>query len=444
MMEAQLTYRQYAWKQFKKNKPALISFYVFLILVLVAVLSPFLANNQPLYMKYEGESFYPVFATILNESATETVVNKETGDTIHFRYKDIDWRREDLEKVVWPIIAYSPGFQDKFNRDYAHPNLKQRFLNQKGEIVDLENKLRHYLGTDKLGRDIASGLIHGTRISLLVGLVSMGIAVLIGLLLGAAAGLYGDHSIRLTRGQFWFGWIGVFLGYFYGFYVRTQSITEAFQESAIIGSLQVLFGVLIWVFFVFGFSQLGKLLSFGSFLGKKVSLPLDSYVNRLIEILNSLPILILIISISSIASGGSLWLLMIIIGVTGWTGVARLIRAEMLRVKSLEYIQAATVLGFPSWRIIIKHAIPNGLAPIFVAFAFGVASAILTESALSFLGIGVPADIVTWGSLLSLGRSEFEAWWLVIYPGLAIFITITVFNLLGEGLRDALDPKYRK
>ena len=113
-------------------------------------------------------------------------------------------------------------------------------------------------------------------------------------------------------------------------------------------------------------------------------------------------------------------------------------------IRDREYIQAATVLGFPSWRIIIKHAIPNGLAPIFVAFAFGVASAILTESALSFLGIGVPADIVTWGSLLSLGRAEFEAWWLVIYPGLAIFITITVFNLLGEGLRDALDPKYRK
>ncbi len=443
-MENQLTYRQYAWKQFKKNKPALISFYVFLILISVAILSPFLANNKPLYMKYKGESFYPVFATLFDKSATEKIVNKSTGDTIQFRYNNIDWRRENLENVVWPMIAYSPDFQDKYNRDYAHPNLKQRFLSQKGEMVDLDNKLRHYLGTDKLGRDIASGLIHGTRISLLVGLVSMGIAVFIGLFLGATAGLYGDNSILLTRGQFWLGWTGVFLGYFYGFYIRSQNITKAFEESVLNGTLQVVFGFSIWALIVFAFSQLGKFLSFGAFLKKKVNLPLDSYVNRLIEILNSLPILILIISISSLVSGGNLWLLMIIIGATGWTGVARLIRAEMLRIKRLEYIQAATVLGFPSWRIILKHAIPNGLAPVFVAFAFGVASAILTESALSFLGIGVPADIVTWGSLLSLGRAEFEAWWLVIYPGLAIFITITVFNLLGEGLRDALDPKYRK
>ena len=90
------------------------------------------------------------------------------------------------------------------------------------------------------------------------------------------------------------------------------------------------------------------------------------------------------------------------------------------------------------------HALPNGLAPVFVSIAFGVASAILVESSLSFLGIGVPEDIVTWGSLLSLGKEEFDAWWLVVFPGLAIFITITVYNLIGDGLRDALDPKYVK
>ena len=136
-------------------------------------------------------------------------------------------------------------------------------------------------------------------------------------------------------------------------------------------------------------------------------------------------------------------MLVVIIGFTSWTGMARFMRAEMMKIKEMEYIQAAKVLGFSWKRIIFKHAIPNGLAPVFTAAAFGVASAILVESGLSFLGIGVPDDVVTWGKLLSSGKEEFEASWLVIFPGLAIFFTVTAYNLLGEGLRDALDPKMK-
>ena len=135
--------------------------------------------------------------------------------------------------------------------------------------------------------------------------------------------------------------------------------------------------------------------------------------------------------------------LMIIIGLTAWTGIARLTRAEFLRVSTMEYIQAAKSLGISEFRIIFKHALPNALAPALVAIAFGVASAILIESSLSFLGIGVPPSTVTWGSLLNLGREQFTAWWLLVFPGLAIFITVTVYNLLGEGLRDAFDPKLK-
>ena len=136
--------------------------------------------------------------------------------------------------------------------------------------------------------------------------------------------------------------------------------------------------------------------------------------------------------------------LMIIIGLTAWTGIARLTRAEFLRISTMEYIQAAKSLGISEFRIIFKHALPNALAPALVAIAFGVASAILIESSLSFLGIGVPPSTVTWGSLLNLGREQFTAWWLLVFPGLAIFITVTVYNLLGEGLRDAFDPKLKK
>jgi len=444
MSSKQLTYRQFAWIQFKKNKAALISFYILFVLFIIAIISPFIANDQPLYIKYHGERFYPAFRTLTDKVASDQVVNHETGDTIKFIFKDVDWRRIELDNVWWALVPYSPNRIDNYNRDYTGPNVKQRLLNYKGNMIELPSRLRHVMGTDKLGRDVASGLIHGTRISLSVGLLSMLIATVIGLFLGGCAGFYGDFGINLTRLQFWFIWLGVIVGYFYGFSVRKSIVVKALEESVFYGTFQAILGVVILILIVLVFSKIGRLLSFGRFLSQKVNFPIDSYVNRIIEILNSIPLLILIISLSSLMSGGSVAMLIIIIGITGWTGVARLIRAEILRIRQLEYIQAARVLGFSDIRIVLKHAIPNGLAPVFVTFAFGVASAILTESGLSFLGIGVPPDTITWGSLLSLGRAEFEAWWLVLYPGLAIFITITVYNLIGEGLRDALDPKHKK
>ena len=177
-------------------------------------------------------------------------------------------------------------------------------------------------------------------------------------------------------------------------------------------------------------------------LNREVSVPMDSFVSRGIELLNSIPRLLLIITITAVVER-SIWIVMIIIGITGWTGIARFTRAEFLRIRSLEFVQAAESLGYSSIRTIFKHALPNALAPVFVSIAFGIASAILIESGLSFLGIGVPDDIVTWGSLLNLGRQNLEAWWLIIYPGMAIFITITIYNMIAEASRDALDPRLK-
>jgi peptide/nickel transport system permease protein len=135
---------------------------------------------------------------------------------------------------------------------------------------------------------------------------------------------------------------------------------------------------------------------------------------------------------------------MVIIGLTGWTGIAKYVRAELLRVRSLEYIEAAQSLGFSEWRIIFRHALPNSLTPVLITIAFGIASAILVESSLSFLGIGVQAELQTWGKLLSEAREDVSAWWLAVFPGLAIFVTVTIFNLIGEGLTDALDPRLKQ
>ena len=137
----------------------------------------------------------------------------------------------------------------------------------------------------------------------------------------------------------------------------------------------------------------------------------------------------------------SIYLIMVILGLTGWMGIARFVRSEFLRVRAQDFVESARSLGSSDTRVMARHILPNALAPVLVSMSFGVASAILAESGLSFLGIGVPAHLVTWGSILSEARSNTFAWWLAVFPGFAIFATVTAYNLLGDGPRDALDPK---
>ncbi|NJL75377.1 MAG: ABC transporter permease [Saprospiraceae bacterium] len=162
---------------------------------------------------------------------------------------------------------------------------------------------------------------------------------------------------------------------------------------------------------------------------------------RLIEVVNSIPTLLLLLAILGIIEEPSVIYVMLVIGLIRWTGIAKFIRAELLKIRALEYIEASRAMGFTEFRIMLHHAIPNALHPVIISFAFGIASAILIESSLSFLGIGVAPEAVTWGSMLHAARSDFSAWWLAVFPGIAIFISVTMFNLIGEGLSDALNPK---
>ncbi|MDA7578781.1 ABC transporter permease [Flavobacteriales bacterium] len=433
----EFSFKKYAWTQFKKNKIALVCLYLLFTLIILAVFAPYIANDRPLYAVYNGKTLFPAFAS---ETRSDSIY--KNGEFTHVLQYDItDWRSLDLISVVWAPIPYSPSSMDRYNRDYASPSGKQRFKNKEGNIVEIPSKFRHKLGTDGIGRDLAAGLIHGTRISLMVGLVSMGIAALIGIILGALAGFFGDNKLQMPRIKYWMTLFGLFMGIFYGFGQRKYILSDAFGTSISNGILQTLISVIIIFGTIFLFRKLSLLLKF-RYLKDETNIPIDTFVSRGIELLNSIPRLLLIITITAVVER-SIWIVMIIIGLTSWTGIARFTRAEFLRIRSLEFVQAAESLGFSSVRTIFKHALPNALAPVFVSIAFGIASAILIESGLSFLGIGVPTDIVTWGSLLNLGRQNLEAWWLIIYPGMAIFITITIYNMIAEASRDALDPKLK-
>ena len=167
----------------------------------------------------------------------------------------------------------------------------------------------------------------------------------------------------------------------------------------------------------------------------------DWIVSRTIEIVLCFPFLFLVLGIVALFKP-SIWTIMIALGLTSWTSEARYVRGEFLRIRELEYAQAARASGARDGRIIFRHLLPNALAPVLVSASFGVAVAILTESALSFLGLGVPLPTASWGSMLSMAHEHIEyAWWLVLFPGLAIFTTVAAFNVVGERVREALDPR---
>lgn len=433
----QFNFRQYAWSQFKKNKPAYVSLWILGALALIATFAPIIANDQPLYAKYHGESLFPVFSTKNNYE-----IKKADGSVESVQLDIAKWKQMELDMVIWAPIPYSPSKSDFLNSDYKAPSGKQYFKDKKGAMVAMPTRFRHLLGTNKKGEDVLAGLIHASRISLTIGILSMGIATLIGLIMGSLAGYFGDNKLFTTRGQFWTFIIGLVLAYYYAFMIRADILADAIGTSGSAILLQLLLSLAIFISVAYVFKWIGKLVGKLPLLNVKTNIPVDSLISRFIEILISIPSLILIISIAAVAKP-SLINLMLIIGLTSWTGIARITRAEFLKIRNLEYIQAGQSLGFSEARIVFRHALPNGVAPAFVAIAFGIASAILVESGLSFLGIGVPADVVTWGSLLSSGREAFQAWWLVIFPGCAIFLTVTVYNLLGEGVRDALDPRLK-
>ena len=328
--ERSLSYFQIVARQFAKRRVAVVAFCLLVFLGTVALFAPFLASDRPIYMVKGGQRYW--FPNVLDYKDLRSV---------DFRR----WQPGDGDYALHTPLPFGPQSFDLYNRLSGPTG-------------------RHLLGTDALGRDVLTRIIWGTRVSMSIGFVAEGIAVVIGVILGALAGFYGGR--------------------------------------------------------------------------------VDTIILRIVEIVILFPVFVLIITLINFVPP-SIYSIMVVIGLTGWTGVARLVRGEFLKLRESEFTLAARASGLRDSRVMFRHLMPNAMSPVLVSATFGVAGAILIESALSFLGFGVPPPTASWGELLFQSKSYLDrgAWWLAFYPGTAIFCTVTAFNLVGDGLRDALDPRMR-
>lgn len=368
-------------------------------LLLVALLADFIANDRPLMARVDDELRFPVLHQI----------GEDLGFSSPYQPVVRNWYRAKTSWALWPPVPYRAGKPDRKNGNYRSPF----------EVQDTEPRARHYLGTDKLGRDILAGLIRGTRIAVIVGLGSVLISLLLGIPLGGVAGFFGNDGLVGPRHRWW-GWIiGGTLGVLYGWI----SLIPYFNLQGIFPPL-----LLLLLAICLGGWVVSQLLRLIPAMRRAAALPTDTLILQAIELLVNIPGLVLLVALLAIINRPSIWIVVLVIGVLRWPTVARYLRAELLRIRSLPYMDAARVSGISKGRRLFHHALPNAIGPLTVVASFSIGQAILLEAALSFLGIGIPADQVTWGSLLRLSRQFPEAWWLAVFPGILLTLTVLAAN----------------
>jgi peptide/nickel transport system permease protein len=315
--------------------------------------------------------------------------------------------------------------QEKLRPPLSRPNL---------ETLRYEEipRLGLYLfGTDDLGRDVFARMLQGAWVSLTVGFVAVGIAVIVGLFLGGIAGYFGQSHIRVDH-------ILIFFFLAIG--------------GALLGAGTFCLGLAL---LITGMMHLFYPLLLKKTSGRKIWTPwlhvlnrkaisIDTLIMRAVDIMLCFPSFFLILTVVALLPA-SIYNIMIVIGLTSWMGTTRFVRAEFLSLREQDFVTAARALGISNLRLIFRHMMPNAIAPVLVSATIGIATAILTEAGLSFLGFGVPPPHATWGNILSDGkRFIFDAPWLTFVPGFSILIVVLSFNLFGEGLRDILNPRLRE
>jgi len=392
------SYRAMVWRQFRRDRFASVGLVLIVLLFAAALAAPLIANNKPLLVRWEGELRSPLLREIfapsdeVPEAFLERVFNYglvfSTAGLVVLTPFHLILRRRATGRRTFLIVAavtalacLAPFFFVQGRLDKTDYRTAIRAASPGSNVWGILPPIpygpfeqdppayqppggKHLLGTDRSGCDVLVRLIHGARVSLSVGFLSVGVAVLIGLVIGAISAYWG--------------------------------------------------GVV------------------------------DLLVQRVVEVVICFPTFLLILTIMAFVEKRSIFNVMLVIGLTGWTGVTRLLRGQMLSEKAKDYVTAARALGAGPWRIMFRHLLPNSVAPVFVSATFGVAGAILTESGLSFLGFGVRPPTASWGELLNQAQAwPTGYWWLTVWPGVMIFATVTLYNLVGEGLRDALDPRLK-
>lgn len=398
-------YWRLVWLQFRKNSFAFKSLVVIVVLFLIAAFAPVLAYGKPFVWTKDGKTTYPLIQYLVAPDSSITInyfFNYMFFASLFvpfcwavrsFAWKTLSFRNATLLGLA---LATLPYLAPKFDSTKGVSILRS-WRNDETDYPELAKSLDPKKGDYALFPLIAADpitpkpyMLEGPESAHLLGTDKEG----------------RDVFARMLHGA---------------------------RISISVGFVAVLIEVLIGIFF-------GALA--GYFRGW-----VDVAISRFIELIICFPSFFLILTIVAFIEPEkrSVFHIMLIIGVTGWPGVARLVRGEFLRLSEQDFVHAARALGCSNTRLMFRHILPNAMAPVLVSAAFGIAGAILTESSLSYLGFGAPPPTPTWGEMISQGKEHVDtAWWLVVFPGVAIFLTVTVYNLAGDGLRDAMDPKMRK
>lgn len=358
-------------------------------LILVGVLADVIASDRPLAVRDASGWQFPA---LHRASVAGAALTYETAAL-----------------VVWAPVPFAARDLELSGSAYLPPLSR-----------DVRGR-RHWLGTDRLGRDTAAGLVAGTRIAVIVGLGSLVLALLVGLPLGGLAGFYGDQGVRVRIDTLLATVVGGVLGVGYSLASLAPLAANFFSGVGLMVLPAVVMGCALWIL-------LRVTSRWWAFLRRRVRLPIDRLVLLLLELTVSIPGLVLLVVLLSFVSRPSLLVVVLVIGTLGWAPIARFLRGELMRIRELPYVAAARLSGIGEWRVLIRHALVNAAGPVTVTAAFMVGSSILAEAMLSFLGVGVPVEQVTWGSLLQQSRAQPAAWWLAVFPGLLLTLTVLACN----------------
>ncbi len=381
--------------------------WILAIFIILAVFRNYIANDIPLYAKIDGHTYFPIIQKDMQMIGI--------GDA-YTRYKQAKNTNNGFYKI-YPIIPYHANSLDKDNIHFATPFGKQNIKSW---------RYRHFLGTDQLGRDILSRIIHGSMTAVKVAIFSSLIALIIGLFMGLIAGYYQDDKIRMNWLEITVWLLGILLILYFGLYHRRYILLSGGWWQWLLSLAYIIMGG--WMLRYTSNKWLSSISS------KKHNFPVDLFIMRIVEAYKSIPLLLLIFVVLALFDKPSLIHVIWIIGLTRWTTITRYVRAEVLHIQKQSYISAAIATGLPDRKVIWNHILPNAISPIVVTIAFSMSSAILLESTLSFLGIGIPTETVSWGGIIQSARNATDAWWVALFPGIAIFLLVLVFNKIAESV----------